>query len=329
MARAVTAKDVAKAAGVSQATVSYVINDHPDQKISAATRARVLDAVADLGYTPSSAARALRKGSSDLVLLLLPDIPFGPVVAHLMEQLTDELEPFGLMAVTRRIRAGTPVSSLWRELRPAAMVTIAPLSEQDEREIHAAGIPVIGTALAPVSGVDMSSGPQTAIGYMQVEHLAFMGHRRLGYAAPDDVRVARFFGPRLAGARAACLALGLDQPVVLEVPLDAGSAALAVDAWRQGLDPVTAVCAYNDDTAFALLAGMHRRGLSAPGDLAVIGVDNIPLAALASPPLTTVDQNLDPVAAQIAREITAALQGAPPPDTDAAEVITLVVRASA
>lgn len=329
MARAVTAKDVAKAAGVSQATVSYVINDHPGQKISAATRTRVLDAVADLGYTPSSTARALRKGSSDLVLLLLPDIPFGPVVAHLMEQLTDELEPFGLMAVTRRIRNGTSVSSLWRELRPAALVTIAPLPAQDELEIRAAGIPLIGAALAPMSTVDLTPGPQTGIGYLQVEHLAFTGHRRLGYAAPDDVRVARFFGPRLEGARAACLALGLDLPEVREVALDAESAALAVDAWMAGTDPVTAICAYNDDTAFALLAGMHRRGLSAPGDLAVIGVDNIPLAALASPPLTTVDQNLDPVAAQIAREITAALQGAPAPSQSASEVITLVVRASA
>ena len=81
MARAVTATDVAREAGVSQATVSYVINDDPNQKISSETRGRVLAAVARLGYTPSAAARALRKGSSDLVLLALPDVPMCPAVA--------------------------------------------------------------------------------------------------------------------------------------------------------------------------------------------------------------------------------------------------------
>ncbi|NTW41626.1 MAG: LacI family transcriptional regulator, partial [Cellulomonadaceae bacterium] len=112
MARAVTAKDVAVAAGVSQATVSYVINDHPGQKISPQTRERVLAAVARLGYTPSAAARALRKGSTDIVLLVLPDVPFGPLIAHIIEQLTDELEPHGLTTITRRVRDTSPLASL-------------------------------------------------------------------------------------------------------------------------------------------------------------------------------------------------------------------------
>src|SRR4051794_33842882 len=78
--RRVTSADVARLAGVSRATVSYVHNDTPQQTISGPTRARVLDAAARLGYAPSAAARTLRTGRSDIVLCLLPDWPIGPEV---------------------------------------------------------------------------------------------------------------------------------------------------------------------------------------------------------------------------------------------------------
>jgi DNA-binding LacI/PurR family transcriptional regulator len=78
--RRVTSADVARVAGVSRATVSYVLNDTPHQTISAATRTRVFEAASSLGYAPSAAARALRTGRSDVVLCLLPDWPIGPEV---------------------------------------------------------------------------------------------------------------------------------------------------------------------------------------------------------------------------------------------------------
>lgn len=329
MAKAVTAKDVARAAGVSQATVSYVINDTPTQSISVGTRARVLAAVAELGYTPSAAARALRRGTSDIVLLLFPDLPFGPVLAHLIEQITDELEPAGLTTVTRRMRAGSPVAALWREIRPVAVIVSGGFDERDERAMRAAGIHVLSMSLRASDehvGVDV---PQTLIGRLQAEHLAATGHRRIGYAAPDDARVRDFFRLRLDGVRSACLDLGLDDPVVLPVHLDAADAERAVRAWRALAEPVTAVCAYNDETAFALLAGLHRAGLRAPEDLAVIGVDNIPLAGLASPPLTTVDQNVDALAAYLAAEVVHLVQAGPAPRPLTIDTVRLVIRESA
>src|SRR6478672_1029066 len=128
MGKSVTANDVAREAGVSQATVSYVINDHPTHRIAPETRQRVLEAIARLGYIPSAAARALRIGSSNVVLLVLPDVPYGAAIAELVERLTDELEPFGLVVVTRRLRPGTDRTAPWREFRPAVVLpAISPL----------------------------------------------------------------------------------------------------------------------------------------------------------------------------------------------------------
>jgi DNA-binding LacI/PurR family transcriptional regulator len=74
--------------------------------------------------------------------------------------------------------------------------------------------------------------------------------------------------------------------VVRSLDLDPDSAAVAVDAWRQ--HGVSGICAYNDETAIAILAGLRRYGLRSPDDLAIIGADDIPMARLTDPPLTTV-----------------------------------------
>lgn len=323
----VTARDVARAAGVSQATVSYVINDNPNQKISEETRTRVLQAVRDLGYTPSAAARALRKGSSQVVLLILPDVRIGHAVSELIEWLEIELRAQDLGLVTRRAAPGGPVTALWREVMPTALVSLLPIDEREGEEIRSAGIFLAQSLLAPRSDSTTLSVPQQLVGRLQVEHLASRGHRRLGYARPDNPRVEQFLRLRLEGARMACVELGLDLPDVRTVPPDAAAAQAAAMAWQGS--SVTAACAYNDETAFVLLAGMRRAGLRAPSDIAVIGVDNIALAPFADPPLTTIDQNLDIVAKHLAELVAAGIAGLPLPRMPRSESLTLVVRESA
>lgn len=320
----VTVKDVAREAGVSQATVSYVVNNNPGQKISAATRQRVLDAVEKLGYLPSEAARALRKGSSDTVLLLLPDVPIGFTMAQLIESLTDALEPYGLKMATRRMRGEGPMTELWGGLRPIAIVVIGQFPLTDEKQMRAAGIHVISASYSPVEGRSATGLSQTAVGWLQVEHLAARGHRVIGYAAPDDSRVESFYRPRLEGVRSACFDRGFDDPEVIPLHLEADPAADAVARWRE--HGATAVAAYNDDTAFAVLAGLRRLGLTAPVDLAVIGVDNIPLAALAGPPLTTVDPNIPKLADHLANQVIQHVQGGPEPERFRPDYFTLVIR---
>ncbi|MFC8432352.1 LacI family DNA-binding transcriptional regulator [Streptomyces sp. NPDC057253] len=331
----VTATDVAREAGVSQTTVSYVLNNVTHQKISEQTRQRVLAAVARLGYSPSAAARTLRRGRSDIVLLILPDVPIGPAVAEMMERVSDDLERHGLTVISRRDKGHTTIAGLWRELMPAAVVNYAAaVSPEDLAEMDAAGIHTVGTRLDPV-GEDPFSLSQIRVGRLQAGHLAGRGHQRLGYAAPDDSRVQYLYDLRLDGVRQGCAEAGLEPPVVYEVPLETGAATDAVRAWHGA--GITGICAYNDEVAFALLAGARAAGLTVPGDLAVIGVDNIPLARFAAPPLTTVDQHVGTIAAALTSEVLGGIEVSPvvgrsgsrPPRAPRAEAVALVVRDSA
>ena len=327
--RRVTSADVARVAGVSRATVSYVLNDTPHQTISAATRARVLEAAAGLGYAPSAAARALRTGRSDVVLCLLPDWPIGHEVGALLGNLSAELARAGLTFVAHPgSREDRPIAELWKAITPAAVLAFLDFTDAEIDAMRAAGVALVVALL----GRDRRRRselevPQQLVGRLQADHLAAAGHTRIGYAYPDDDRVRIFADPRLDGARTACAARGLDEPVVRTVALEVPAAAQTVQRWRA--EGVTAVCAYNDEVALAVLAGLRRHGLAAPADLAVIGVDDIPAARLAVPPLTTITTDQLTLAAHLATTVVAAVNGRPEPEHDVTRIVQVVARDSA
>jgi DNA-binding LacI/PurR family transcriptional regulator len=150
---------------------------------------------------------------------------------------------------------------------------------------------------------------------------------RLGYAYPDDQRVAVFAEPRLAGVRAVCAELGRPEPDVRTIPLTPAGAADGVRAWLAADPPVTGICAFNDEIAMAVLAGLRHLGREAPRDMAVIGVDDIPNAAVACPPLTTVVRDFGAIAEYYAGSVVAALAGDKIPVL-ANEVVHLQIRES-
>ncbi|WP_242609610.1 LacI family DNA-binding transcriptional regulator [Agromyces ramosus] len=314
-----TSADVARESGVSRTTVSYVLNGTAGTSISEATRRRVLEAAERLGYAPSAAARTLRSGRSDLVLCVLPDWPVGPVVETMLDHLADELAERELSVLVHHVRGERPLSHLWRTVTPRTVVGLAPFEPGEVRAMRQAGIQVVGDDGAG-RGAAMVD-PQPLIGRLQAERLAARGCRRVGYATTDDPRVADFAERRLAGVRAACVERGLSEPVVIPVRVDPAAGAEAVAAWMQA--DVDGVAAYNDDVAFAVLAGARAAGLAVPADLAVIGVDDVPLAALASPPLTTVTQSIEREASYLAACVLAALDGedAPPRPRDAPALV--------
>lgn len=321
-----TSADVARASGVSRTTVSYVLNGRSGTSISAATRERVVETAQRLGYAPSAAARSLRTGRSDLVLCVLPDWPIGPVVDALLERLTEELAARGMALLAHHGRDRRPLADLWRSVDVRAVVGLTPFAAEDERAMRRAGVQVLTTA-AGADGSGSVAGDQARAGRLQAEHLAAAGHQRLGYAYPADRRVVAFADQRLEGARRACADLGLPSPVVEAVDLEAGSGAAAVRAWRAAGPTVTGVAAYNDEVALAVLAGAREAGARVPDDLAVVGVDDIPLARLAAPPLTTVAQSVDAQVAHLVARLVAGLDGdvEPPPPAD---LLELVVRRS-
>ncbi|HEY5981754.1 MAG TPA: LacI family DNA-binding transcriptional regulator [Microlunatus sp.] len=316
-----TATDVARLAGVSQATVSYVINNTAHQVIPETTRQRVLAAATELGYTPSAAARMLVSGRSDVVLLLLPDWPIGLGVASLLDELSQAFAQHDLTFVIHPQVTARPVTELWKSITPAAVLAYENFSESDLTAINRSG-----AELVLISAVGRDNQPleqfHEQTGRIQVEHLARAGHRHLGYAWPDNERVLYFAQHRLAGVRAACAAQGLPEPWVTTVSLTADDAAAAIREWRADEPAVTGICAFNDEVALAVLAGARQLGVAVPRELAVIGVDDIPAAALSAPPLTTVASNITATALDIVDAVLTKLdgrrpaQGSPRPDAD-------------
>ena len=306
---AVTSADVARASGVSRTTVSYVLNGRPGATISEATRRRVLEAAERLGYAPSAAARTLRRGRSDLVLVVLPHWPIGPVIDTLLDHLADDLAERGLSVLVHHGRGTRPLADLWRVVTPRTVVGLTAFAPQEVREMRRAGIRVVGTQVDKDDhDPTVYAISQRRIGRLQVEHLVERGRSRIGWAGSPDARLAEFSDPRLAGVVEACASAGLPAPVVAEVELEVDSARAAARAWRaEGVD---AVAAYNDDVALAVLAGLRAEGLSVPDDVAVIGVDDTPAARLACPALTTIAQAIDVQAAYLAAATLAALDDA-------------------
>ncbi|MEU6781262.1 LacI family DNA-binding transcriptional regulator [Nonomuraea angiospora] len=311
--RRITSTDVARESGLSRATVSFVLNDTPGQSIPQATRERVLAAAARLGYTPYAPARTLRSGRSDIVLFVLPGWPQGPTMTELVDHAAEVLSQAGLTLVTH-VHTGDPdrLAGLWAALNPAAVFGVRPFTPQETEGMRRAGITAVLPPPGSAADDDLAASVWVrGIGRTQAEHLIAKGHTRLAYALPDDPRLAALAQGRAEGAARACAAAGLAPPEVAAVPMDAAAAAAVLASWRDRPAAPTAVCAYNDEVALALLAGMRELGLSAPGDLAVIGADDILAARFAVPPLTTVSIDSGHLGAGIAQGVLRILDGQP------------------
>jgi DNA-binding LacI/PurR family transcriptional regulator len=203
---------------------------------------------------------------------MLPDWPIGVVLGRLLESISGELGRHGLTLLTHPgTDRSNSVAHVLAAVTPDAVVSFEPFDTEERATLRAAAIRV-ALVLNDRSGPNrLRSVDQRKVGRLQAEHLAAQGHRHLGYAFPDDPRVTDFAQPRLAGVRESCVELGFDEPAVRTVGMEVAAAARAVDEWRALDTPVTGVCAYNDEVAFAVLAGLRERGLRAPADIAVIG----------------------------------------------------------
>lgn len=317
----VTSTDVARAAGVSRTTVSNVLNDKPGFVIGEQTRARILAAAERLGYRPHASAKRLAAGRSEIVLLSLPDLPIGANVARFAEQFATALAESGLTVVAHL--AGVPGRSLpdvCAEIDAAAVVTLTSLDHAGETALRQAGAQVV---VMPDDAMDTM---HSRIGYLQARHLIERGHRRLGYADPRQIVPRRMADLRFRGAAQACAEEGLEPPVLLNVDLDPADAAEAVTRWTE--QSVTGVCAYNDETALAVLAGARENGLDVPADLAIIGCDALPAGRVATPPLSTVTFDLEVAGKHAAHRVLRSLDGHAPDPMGPASDPQLLIRAT-
>lgn len=283
MARRVTAADVASALGVSRATVGFVLNDTPGQTISAATRERVRVEADRMGYRPHSAARALASGRSHIVLMLLPDWP----VEHSMRAHLDEaslvLDRAGYSFVTTTPHPGGQAVPLWESLAPDVVLALAPVADAQYAAIRATGAAtLIPGRDAPGLGRDLrfEEGPR-----LQVEHLLGIGRRRIAFAGAADPRLANLSRQRLGLAERTHRDL-TGASLAARADVGPSDAAGVVDAWIG--KRIDGIVAYNDEIAALVLAAAVRRGVRVPVELAIVGHDDSPLAALLVPSLSTV-----------------------------------------
>ncbi|MDX6741572.1 LacI family DNA-binding transcriptional regulator [Actinocorallia sp. A-T 12471] len=307
--RRVTSAEVARAAGVSAATVSYVLNDKPGQTIPAETRERVRAAAARLGYTPYAPARALARGASDLVLFAHREPIIPPSYAPYLEPLADGLRAHGLNLVWQLgYDPSTAIRHPATELAPAVVLHLTEPDRAEDAYLRRFGAPLV----VALSDAPPAERPPV----LQVRHLAERGHRAVAYAGTADPRLATFDAARRQAAAQTCAELGMPEPQSRAVPPDRAAAREAVRALLA--TGATGICAYNDETAFAVLAALADLGVPVPAQVAVVGIDDHPLAALYTPALTTVALDDPPTsAADLVRRIVAAsrAEDVPPPAT--------------
>ncbi|MFD9407392.1 LacI family DNA-binding transcriptional regulator [Streptomyces sp. NPDC059989] len=286
-----TSTDVARLAGVSRATVSYVLNNAEAVRISEPTRRRVREAAEELGYVPHAAARSLRAGHTRIVLLPTSNAPIGPLYSAFLNELEWALRrldytvvQYGSLGLT-----GDEAARAWAELRPVAVISLGEitLSAHNVAALKRAGARAVIT-MGPVGvpGAHALVMNQEEVGARAAAHLVERGRRRIGVVVPEEAGLELFSAPRLAGARSVAGA----EVEALPLAYSEESAAALAARWRGlGLD---AAFAYNDEYAMLLMRAFQDEGLRVPEDVAVIGADDLLLGRLLRPRLSTVQIEL-------------------------------------
>ncbi|MEU2155307.1 LacI family DNA-binding transcriptional regulator [Streptomyces sp. NPDC019396] len=285
-----TSADVARLAGVSRATVSYVLNNTAAVRISEPTRRRVREAAEELGYVPHAAARSLRAGHTRIVLLPTAHVARGPLDGHFIGELQWALRRLDYTVVQYGSLGldGDAAARAWAELRPVAVVSLGEvaLTPQGVDVLKRSGARAVIT-LGPqqVRGAHSLVMDQREVGVRAAQHLLERGRRRIGMIMPEEPGLALFREPRLAGLRQTAEPLGA---TVTPLPLgyDESAADALAGRWRElGLD---AVYAYNDEYAMLLMRALQDAGIGVPDETAVIGADDLLLGRLLRPRLSTV-----------------------------------------
>ena len=298
-----TSAAVARLAGVSRATVSYVLNGQAEGRVGARTQARVRAAAEELGYVPHAAARTLRAGRGSIVLLAAPadTVPaFGPLFTRFLAGFQTALHGLGYTGVLHGAPAASPMAAAraWAELRPAAVLALhgPPLDAAAVELLHRAGTAAVlthGPSAPP--GAHALLLDQREAGLRAGEHLLAGGRRRIGVVRPADPGLADFAGARLAGVREAAAGRPGTEVHPLDLELTEESAArLAADWSGPGLD---GVFAYNDEYAMLLMRALQDAGHTigtGPDEIGVVGADDLLLARLLRPRLTSVRAEITP-----------------------------------
>lgn len=300
--RHATLLDIASLAGVATMTVSRVINE--SGYVSAPMRKRVQRAIDKLEYHPNVLARSLKSQRTHVIGILLSDIrnPFSAELAGSIQQVLLESGYSAFISTTdQSIARELAALSAFVDHRVAGIVvaTVAtPSGNQALERYIRRGMPIVVVGREPSRlKLDRVTADTWKGAYDAVEHLISLGHERIGYIGASPGNAGRL--KRFQGFVDAMGEHGLEVPeeLIAGPENDSGpgysTQADGYAATKKLLalpNPPSAVFARNDFTAMGAISAARKRRLSIPGDLAIVGFDNVPLAAFTTPPLTTVEQ---------------------------------------
>jgi DNA-binding LacI/PurR family transcriptional regulator len=337
MVSSATIKDVARRAGVSTATVSYVLND--SRPVGDDTRERVLRAVNDLGYRPSVIARGLRAGESRMIGYSWRPAPpdqFNPILEKFIHSVAEAAGCHGYHVITFPYPDPYDELDVYREMVESGRVDgfVLPNTRFDDQRIRyllEVDFPFVAFGRAnadwefPWVDVDGASGFRQA-----VAHLVELGHRCIACAVWSDYPPAG--EDRLAGYRAAMAEAGLAVAPdwVVRIGNDHSQAYQVTEDWlRLPSDRrPSAVVAASDFIAIGVMNAAMDGGLTVGRDLAVVGFDDAPVAGYLRPPLTSLRQPIQKVAQEAVEMLIELVNGRTPASRQVLLQPQLVVRGS-
>lgn len=320
MSEKVTITDVAKFADVSPSTVSNLLNGR-SKRMRPQTKVRIENAIRKLGYRPNQAARQLKTGHARIIGLIVPSVanPFYGVFARHIEKTALEYGYQVLLCNSERDprRERNYAEELWGYgirgvIFGSSLMQFSHLDALVERGLHLVAFDRL-TQEQDRTVIDSIGIDNVLATRLAVKHLISLGHRRIAFLSGNVSTVSRV--DRLNGYISALQEAGIkrDDELIWHGNTNGSFGdADAIEQGRQGAhvlfsqkEPPTALFAINDMYAFGAYAGVRDLGLAIPDDVSIVGMDDIMLADVVQPPLTTIRQPI----AEIARQATVRLIG--------------------
>jgi LacI family transcriptional regulator len=302
-----TLRDVADAAGVHPATASRALNPATRGLVNADTARRVIKVAESLGYRPNPIARGLKTAKSGTVGLVIPDLT-NPLFPPIVRGIEDVLEPAGYSGLIVNTdndpnRERAQIEQLRSRQVEGLIVATARLDHPLLAQLRREGVLMVMVNRRP-EGIDIPSiTPDDATGVeLAVQHLATLGHRRIAHlAGPRNTSTGLV---RARAFRSAIHDRGLDDDPSLVATCDYWSEEAGAAGLRTMLDSgteFTAVVAGNDLIALGCYDVFAERGIDCPGDVSVVGFNDMPFLDKLRPPLTTIAIPHQQIGAEAAR----------------------------
>ena len=283
---------IAQLAGVSRATVSKALSGSAE--VARATRERIVQLARDLAYEPHGAARTLASGKTGLVGLVplaTDQLRIGTWEAAVIEGFYQAFASTGMDLVLLREESRQGLPKLVAQRAVDGVVIVSFPHDELTRWINRNKTPCVGVNLGDpqgTEGIDTVEPDSTGGVRQAIEHLASLGHRRVGYVNTwlDPSHAHR---PTVAKRLRAFLATMAE----MDLRASPGSDTYCevsdrVTALMDSSDPPTALVCYSDGVAMLAMQALHERGIRVPEDISVIGIDDVWSAMMACPPLTSV-----------------------------------------